>query len=165
MQKPTGKPGVLSDRIYRCIAIERRIQDEANAAILGADSAESGHSGEDGDALLQVIAENSSDYDGNYGDGEDEEVAAVNVEVAAVNAADENANENAVAVATVRPRPQSLPAFIGGGVGVLPIPHLPAFIVPGVGAAADAAIFNAPADVSAADADTDGSDGEACRDK
>ncbi len=32
-------------------------------------------------------------------------------------------------------------------------------------AATDAAIFNAPADVSAADADTAGSDGEVCGDK
>ncbi len=32
-------------------------------------------------------------------------------------------------------------------------------------AAADTAIFNAPADVSAADADTDRSNGEACGDK
>ncbi len=34
MQKPKGKPGVLSDCVFRCIEIERRIQDEANAAIL-----------------------------------------------------------------------------------------------------------------------------------
>ena len=37
MQKPTGKPGAKTDRIYRCIAIERRIQDAANVAILGID--------------------------------------------------------------------------------------------------------------------------------
>jgi hypothetical protein len=37
MQKPTGKPGALTDPIFNCLAIERRIQDEANAAILGAD--------------------------------------------------------------------------------------------------------------------------------
>ena len=37
MQKPTGKPGENTDRIFRCIAIERRIQDEAAAAILGAE--------------------------------------------------------------------------------------------------------------------------------
>ncbi len=36
MQKPTGKPGVNTDRIFRCIEIERRIQDDAVAAILGA---------------------------------------------------------------------------------------------------------------------------------
>jgi hypothetical protein len=30
MQKPTGKPGALTDRIFCCLAIERRIQDEAN---------------------------------------------------------------------------------------------------------------------------------------
>jgi hypothetical protein len=90
MLKPTGKPGaVLTDRIFRCIAIERRIQDEANAAILGADSAESGHSGNDGDsALSEVVADNSFDYVGNDGDEEDEVVAAVNEVVAAVNATD-----------------------------------------------------------------------------
>ena len=27
MHKPTGKPGALTDRIFRCIEIERRIQD------------------------------------------------------------------------------------------------------------------------------------------
>ena len=104
MQKPTGKPGVLSDRIYRCIAIECRIQDEADAAILGADLAESGHSRNDGDnALSEIVADDPFDDFGNNGDEEDVEVAAVNVEeVAAVNAAD----ENAAAVAMVRPRPQ-----------------------------------------------------------
>jgi hypothetical protein len=38
------------------------------------------------------------------------------------------------AVATVRPRPQSLPAFVGGGVGVPSIAHSPTFVVHGVGA-------------------------------
>ena len=134
MQKPTGKPGVLSDRIYRCIAIECRIQDEANAAILGTDSAESGHSGDDGDsALSEVVAENSFNYVGNDGDEEDEEVAAVNEEVAAVNVADVNEDDNAAAIATVNPCPQSLPVFVGGSAGV-PIAHSPAFVIHGVGA-------------------------------
>jgi len=134
MQKPTGKPGVLSDRIYRCIAIECRIQDEANAAMLGTDSAESGHSGDDGDsALSEVVAENSFNYVGNDGDEVDEEVVAVNEEVAAVNVADVNADDNAAAVATVNPRPQSLPVFVGSGAGV-PIAHSPAFVIHGVGA-------------------------------
>ncbi len=31
MQKLTGKPGVNTDRMFRCIEIERRIQDEAAA--------------------------------------------------------------------------------------------------------------------------------------
>ena len=115
--------------------IERCIQDEANAAILGADSAESGHSGDDGEStLLEVVADNSFDYVRNDGDEEDEEVAAVNEVVAAVNAVDENADENATAVAMVRPRPQSLPAFVGGGIGVPPVAHSPAFVLHGVGA-------------------------------
>ncbi len=55
MQKPTGKPGANTDRIFRCIAIERRIQDEAAAAILGADLAESAHSRDDGDSALSDV--------------------------------------------------------------------------------------------------------------
>ena len=131
MQKPTGKPGVLSDRIYRCIEIERCIQDEANAAILGADSAESGHSLDDGDsALSEVVADDAFNDVGKDGDEENEEVAAINTEeVAAVNAAD----ENVAAVTTVRTRPQSLPAFVGGGVGASSV-ESPAFVVHGVGA-------------------------------
>ena len=75
MQKPTGKPGVLTNRIYRCIEIERRIQDEANVAILGADLAESGHSRNDGNsALLEVVANNRLfDLVGNDDDGDEEE--------------------------------------------------------------------------------------------
>ena len=77
---------------------------------MGADSADSGHSGDDGNSTLsEVIAENSFNYDGNDGDREDEEVVAVHEEVVAVYAADENADENVVAVATVCHRPQSLP--------------------------------------------------------
>ena len=41
MQKPTGRPGALTDRIFCCLVIECRIQDEANTAILGVNSAES----------------------------------------------------------------------------------------------------------------------------
>ena len=55
MQKPTGKPGALTERIFRCIAIERRIQDEATAAVLGIDSAESNHSRDDGSGSLSEI--------------------------------------------------------------------------------------------------------------
>jgi hypothetical protein len=101
MQKPTGKPGVNTDRIFRCIAIERRIQDEAAAAILGADLAESAHSGDDGESALSDVA--PEDDLGNDGDEEDEEVVAVNA------AEDDDENEAAV----VRPRPQSLPVFVG----------------------------------------------------
>ncbi len=52
MQKPMGKPGATSDRIFRCMAIERPIQDEAKAAILGADSVESSHSRDDGNSAV-----------------------------------------------------------------------------------------------------------------
>ena len=115
MQKPTGKPGVNTDRIFRCIEIERRIQDEAAAAILGVESAESAHSRDDGESALSDVDQTQDPFDpalddvGNDGgDKEDEEVVAV-------NAADD---ENVAAVAMVRPRPQSLPAFVGHGVGV-----------------------------------------------
>jgi hypothetical protein len=135
MMKPTGKPGVNNDRIFRCIEIERRIQDEAAAAILGAESAESAHSRDDGDSALSDVEDVDRTQDpfdpafdpalddvGNDGDEEDEEVVAV-------NAADD---ENAAAVAMVRPRPQSLPAFVGRGVGVSSV-ESPAFVVRGVG--------------------------------
>ena len=103
-------------------------------AILGVDSAESGHSGNDGNsALSEVVAENSFNYVGNDGDEEDEGVAAVNEEVAAVNVADVSTDDNGTAVAAVNSHPQSLPVFVGGGAGV-PIAHSPAFVIHGVGA-------------------------------
>ncbi len=107
MQKPMGKHGVASNRIFRCMAIERRIQDEANTAILGTDSVESGHSRDNGDsALSDVVADDAFDDVRDDGDEDDDEVAAVNA-----------ADENVVAVALASPCPQSLPAFVGGGVG------------------------------------------------
>jgi hypothetical protein len=95
MHKPTGKPGALTDRIFRCIEIECRIQDEANAAILGADSAESGHSRDDGDsALSEVVADNTLFDDvGNDNDGGDDEEEDEDKEVVAVNAPDDE-NDN-----------------------------------------------------------------------
>jgi hypothetical protein len=77
MQKPTGKPGVNTDRIFRCIEIERRIQEEAATAILGAESAESAHSRDDGESALSDVAAEDS-FVGNDGVEEDEEVVAVN---------------------------------------------------------------------------------------
>ena len=80
---------------------------------MGAESAESAHSRDDGkSAFSDVAAEDpfdpALDDVGNDGDEEDEEVVAV-------NAVDD---ENVAAVAMVRPRPQSLPAFVGHRVGV-----------------------------------------------
>jgi len=60
---------------------------------------------------------------GNDGDEEDEEVVAV-------NAADD---ENAAAAVLFRPRPQSLPAFEGGGVRVSGVESAGTFVAPGVG--------------------------------
>ncbi len=57
MQKLTGKPGLINNRIYCCIAIERRIMEKANAAILGLDLVESEHSGDDGDSAHFDIIE------------------------------------------------------------------------------------------------------------
>jgi len=56
MQKPTGKPTVNTDRIFRFIAIERRIQDKAAAANLGAESAEFAHSRADGESAFSDVA-------------------------------------------------------------------------------------------------------------
>ena len=121
MIKPTGKPGAKTDRIFRCIAIERRIQDAANAAILGIDSAESGHSrDDDGSNDSSIVSEvNAAAAAGGGGDsrgaavggspvefvqfnngGEDEEIAAANSRTNVVDDAG-------------RPRPQSVPAAFG----------------------------------------------------
>ncbi len=117
MQKLSGKPSAISNRILRCIKIEHCIQDKANAAILGVDSAESSHSHDDGNrALLDVGVDDALDDVGNDGDEDD-------VEVVAVNTTDENdvvvpttMDVNIVAVATACPCPNLLPVFVGGGV-------------------------------------------------
>jgi len=122
MKKPTGKPGDLRDRHFRCLGIERRIQDRANAAILGIDSAESSHASDDGSKTSDIDNDGgevaAADVGGlggppadiefsplrpeNEGDDDDEEVAAAN-----------NAGEMNAAVAhgedAARVRPQSLP--------------------------------------------------------
>ncbi len=98
------------------LSIAYRI-DEANTAILGVASAESGHSRNDGDsALSDVGVDDKLDDVGNDGDEDD-------VEVAAVNTTDENdaavlttVDANVAAVATARPCPNLLPVFVGGGV-------------------------------------------------
>ncbi len=106
MQKPMGKPGALSDCIFQCMEIERRIQDEANVAILGVDSAESGHSRDDGDnALSVIVADDAFDDVGDDGDEDDDEVAAVNTVDENVAAVATAADENVAAVATASPRP------------------------------------------------------------
>jgi hypothetical protein len=117
MQKLTGKPSAISDRILQCIEIERCIQDKANAAILGVDSAESGHSCNDGDSALSDVGVDDALDDVGYDGDEDD------VEVAAVNTVDENdaavlttVDANIAAVATARHRPNLLPVFVGGGV-------------------------------------------------
>ncbi len=88
-QKPTGKPGANADCVLWFIAIEHHIQDEAAAAILGADLLESGHSCDNGESALLDIA--PEDDFGIGGDKEDEEVVAMNT-------TDDNKNEAAVVV-------------------------------------------------------------------
>ena len=98
MKKPTGTPGDLRDRHFRCLRIERRIQDRANAAILGVNSAESSHRDDDGTkssddddddgavaaAEVGVVGGPPEDIQfspirpENEGDDVDEEVAAAN---------------------------------------------------------------------------------------
>jgi hypothetical protein len=117
MQKPTGKPSAISDRILRCIKIEHRIQDKANAAILGVDSAESGHSRDDGDtALSDVGVDDALDDVGNDGDEDDVEVAAVNTVDKNDAAVPTTVDANIVAVTTACPRQNLLPVFVSGGV-------------------------------------------------
>jgi hypothetical protein len=57
MKNPTGKPGVLQDRIFQCIDIEHCIEAEANAAILGADLVESSPSHDDGSSNYSDVIE------------------------------------------------------------------------------------------------------------
>jgi hypothetical protein len=43
-KKPTGKPGAMTDRIFRCIAIERQILDKTSSGMMGASSLEDDNS-------------------------------------------------------------------------------------------------------------------------
>ncbi len=100
--------------------IEHRIQDEANVAILGVDSAESGHSCDDGNsALLNVVVDDAFDDVWDDGDEDDDEVAAVNTTDENVVVVAMAAYENVAAVTTASPQLQLLPAFVSGGVGVI----------------------------------------------
>ena len=97
---------------------------------MGAESAESAHSRDDGKSTLSYVAAEDL-FVGNDGDEEDEEVVAV-------NAADD---ENAAAAVLFCPHPQSLPAFVGHGAGVSGVESPGAFVVPGVlGSASTAAV-------------------------
>ena len=123
MKKPTGKPGDLRDRHFRCLGIERRIQDRANAAILGIDLAESSHRDDDGSKLsdddnddgavaaagVGVVGGPPADIHFSPVHPENEGDEDIDGEVAAAN----NAGEMNAAVArgedAARVRPQSLP--------------------------------------------------------
>jgi hypothetical protein len=123
MQKPTGKPGALTDRIFHCIAIELPIQDEANAAILGVNLAESGHSGDEGLSFSDyegggggtAVADHGKDgppvddIEFNYGRGDE---AGEEEEDAEVVAANTDANVPGAAVGG-HPHPQSLGSSSG----------------------------------------------------
>jgi hypothetical protein len=70
MQRPTGQPGAIGICIFRCIDIECRIQDVANVAILGVDSAESSHSCNNSNRFLSnVVVDGAGDNGGPNCDG------------------------------------------------------------------------------------------------
>ena len=107
-KKPTGKPGDLTDRIYRCLAIEHRIQRRASAAILGASSGESENDNDIG-------SRNSDDFSYGGGGDYDNEVAAAYAR--ANEPADAESNEELLGVAGVARSP--IPNFIGGRPNVV----------------------------------------------
>ncbi len=81
------------------------------------DSAESGHSRDDGDsALSDVGVDDALDDVGNDGDEDDIEVAAVNTTDEIDAAVPTTMDANIAAVATARPHPNFLPVFVCGGV-------------------------------------------------
>jgi hypothetical protein len=151
MKKPAGKQGDLLDRHYCCLAIERHIQDRANTAILGVDSAESNHCGDDGskdsdvndgiaDAAYDGAAE-GDDVDGPPADIQfspvhpENEVDDVDEEVVAANNVGELNEAAARGEDAARARPQLLPllnqassavsssASRGGGVVAVKVLH------------------------------------------
>ena len=65
-KKPTGSTGDISDRIHRCIEIERRIQRQSNSGILGASSAEDS---EDSDHLQDEASGGPSNHQTDSQDG------------------------------------------------------------------------------------------------
>ena len=151
MKKPTGKPGDLLDRHYRCLAIERHIQDRANAAILGVDSAESSHCGDDGskdsdvdDGVADAAYDGAAEGDDVGGPPADiqfspvhpeNEVDDVDEEVVAANNVGELNEAAARGEDAARARPQLLPllnqassavsssASRGGGVVAVKVLH------------------------------------------
>ena len=133
MQKPTGKPSALQDRIFRCIDIKHCIQTEANTTILGVDLAESSHSCNDGSSNYSDVIEEEgvgandaadvvkngplfasiefNDGGGDKAGEEDEEVVAANIAVNVVIP-----SEGAEGAAEVHPCPPLLLAFGSGRV-------------------------------------------------
>ncbi len=129
MIEPTGKPGLIRDRIFCCIAIDHHI--------LGVNSAESGYSGDNGESASSNVMEDGAEaadggvafqFSGEYEEGgeEDEEVAAatnagVAEEEQGVSAAiDRGVNEAAQARSAEASEMAccllSLPAFVSGGL-------------------------------------------------
>ena len=113
--------GDLLDLHFRCLAIERRIQDRANAAIFGVDSAESNHGDDDGSDDSDVDDDNAEaaaevgDVGGPPADIQfspihpENELDDVNEEVAAANNVGELNRAVAHGEDEARARPQSLP--------------------------------------------------------
>ena len=113
-KKPTGKPGDLTDRIYRCLAIERRIQRKASAAILGASSGESSNENDHG-------SKDSDNFSFGGGGVYDDEVAVANAprNDDASEPVDDDAYEEQLDVANVGARSPALPNFIGSRPAVM----------------------------------------------
>ena len=59
-KKPTGKPGAITERTFRCIAIERQILDRTSSGMMGASSLED-------DANIDISSTEAS------GDGRDDD--------------------------------------------------------------------------------------------
>ena len=113
-KKPTGKPGNITDRIYHCLAIERRIQRKASAAILGASSGESLNENDQG-------SKESDDFSYGGSGVYDDEVAAANAprNDDAHEPVDADSDEELLdKVADVAHSP-SFPNFIGGHPNVV----------------------------------------------
>jgi hypothetical protein len=114
-KQPTGKPGNTTDRIYCCLAIERRIQRKASAAILGASSGKSSNEDDQG-------SKDSDDFSFGGRGAYDDEVAAANVlmnDGDVREPVDDNAYEEQSEKANVVARSLALPNFIGGRLAVV----------------------------------------------
>jgi hypothetical protein len=114
LQKPTGKSGDITGRIYRCLAIECQIQCNASELILGASSGESLNENDQG-------SKESDDFSYGGSGVYDDEVPAANAprNDDAHEPVDADSDEELLdKVADVAHSP-SFPNFIGGRPNVV----------------------------------------------